>query len=444
MRLFTSSVFALALGLAASGFAVAADPIAAARPDDPRGAGYAFQVVQGGRLAQSRATGSASIELGVPLQPASVFRIGSVTKPIVAAAILRMQELGRISLDDPLVRFLPDYPGAQKITVRQLLAHTAGVSDAWENDPAKQVTTGEVVALIGRQPLDFAPGMQWRYSNSGYMLVGAVIEAIEKRPWCDVVRSLVLEPAGMFHSGCFGDREIVPGVANGYSYAADGSLKRAPYINMSGPGAAGSMYSSAPDLQLFVRALVGGTLLKPASLEAMTSQQRTTDGAETGYGLGLRITTVHGLPAWEHDGGIDGFASQLTVLPADDVAVVVLANSDNAVEAPRSIAHRLAAAAAGRPYPHFTDAPCPKACVDIAGRYGEGATVRNIVFEGGRIYSERPGGPRRLLYYAQGDRLVFVGDGTDYFQIVRNRSGAPVAIDFHSDAAENGRRDARR
>lgn len=405
--------------------------------------GYVMRVDRGNRTVRVDALGSASVELGVPLAMASRFRIGSVTKPIVAATVLRLQEKGRLSIDDRLNRFLPAYPDGARITLRQLLGHTSGVSDAWEADAMKPVTTGQLVDLIGRQPLDFAPGTQWRYSNSGYMLLGAVVEAVEQRPWCDVVRDVVLRPARMDSSGCFDDDAVVPNAATGYTHASDESLRRAPYISITGPGAAGALYSTVGDLQRFMHALTHAIILQPQSLAAMTTEQQIPGQPGTGYGLGWFLTTVHGMPAWEHNGGIEGFAAQLTYLPKEDVAVAVLANVDAGSVLPRSLAHRGAAKAAGAPYPDFLPGLCAKDCSDLAGRYRSEAGDRNIVLEGSRIYSQRESGPRRPLQYAQGDRLIFVGDGTDYFEIIRDASGKPSALLFHPDAAPAARREVR-
>lgn len=405
--------------------------------------GYVIRVDRGDRILAADARGSASVELGVPLAMASTFRIGSVTKPIVAATVLRLQEAGRLSIDDRLNRFLPSYPEGSRITLRQLLDHTAGVSDAWEADPMKPITTRQLVDLIGRQPLDFPPGTQWKYSNSGYILLGAAVEAVEKKPWCDVVRDIVLRPAHMDSSGCFDDEAVVPRAATGYTHAPDGSLRRASYISMTGPGAAGALYSTVGDLQRFMHALTHGILLQPGSLTAMTTEQRIVGGSGTGYGLGWFLTTVHGLPAWEHNGGIDGFAAQLTYLPKEDVAVAVLANADSGNILPRSLARRGAAKAAGAPYPDFLPISCAKSCSDLAGHYRSEAGDRDIVVDGSGIYSQREAGPRHQLQYAQGDRLIFAGDGTDYFEIFRDPSGKPTALMFHPDAAPDGRKEMR-
>jgi CubicO group peptidase (beta-lactamase class C family) len=408
--------------------------------------GHVLVVSVRGRVSVQEASGAGSVELGVPLTQDTVFKIGSVTKPMVAVALLRLAQAGRLSIDDPLSRFLPAFPQARRITLRQLMAHTSGVSDAWELAPETVVSTADLVRHIAGQPLDFEPGHEWRYSNSGYMLLGAVIEAVTRKPWCDAVGELVFVPARMQHTGCHADNAVIPAAAAGYTRDATGTLRKAAPISMTGPGAAGALYSTAGDVERFMRALASGRLLPRDALAAMTTEQSLPGGKTTGYGLGLARGTVHGLPAWEHNGGIDGFASHLAWLPRQQVIAVALANIDDGSVLPRSLAHLRAAAAAGAPYRTFEPARCPEQCAGLArlaGRYGQGDSIRDIVVDTDGIHSQRAGGPLRRLVYMQGDVLAFAGDGIDWFGIERDASGDVVALVLHADGADEGVREVR-
>src|SRR5690606_4551549 len=165
--------------------------------------GLAVLVARGDRVLYRDACGKASLELGVPLSPDHVFRIGSVTKQFAAAGLLKLVEDGRLSLDDPLSRFLPDYPGGDAITVRMLLDHTSGIRSytampgVMSDGIMKDLDTAALVAVFKDEPADFAPGQEWRYNNSGYVLVGAVIEAVSGKPWHAYLHEALFEPLGM-------------------------------------------------------------------------------------------------------------------------------------------------------------------------------------------------------------------------------------------------------
>lgn len=407
--------------------------------------GAVVLVAQGDHVVFREARGRSDVELAASLEPQNVFRIGSITKTFTAATILKLVAVDRLSLDDRLSKFLPEYPNGKNISIARLLDHTAGVSDAWDANPADEISTAGLVKLIGRQPPEFPPGADWSYSNSGYMLLGAVIENVTGKPWHAATRSLILTPLGMARTGYYGDSEIVQGRVEGYSVDDTGAVVRAPYVSMTGPGAAGALLSTVDDLFGFMRALATGRVLPSGLYKAMTTEKRTSSGRAVNYGYGVMLGTVRGERVIEHNGGIDGFASQMTYFPKQDVTVVVLANTDSGVPNPRSLAHRLGALAIGHPYRSFRNTtPDAKALASLIGSYRIGpSSTRTLSVRNGNLFVRRDEGPERPFATAEGDILYFPGDGTDYFRVIRDAQENVVALDLHVDGMETARRELR-
>ena len=415
------------------------------REVDAAGPGAAVLVAKSGQVVFRAARGRADIELAAALEPRHVFRIGSITKTLTATTILKLVSTGNLSLDAPLSRFLPDYPNGTNISIAQLLDHTAGVSDAWDANPAGAMTTAELVRRIEQQPADFPPGSDWRYSNSGYILLGAIIEKVTGNPWCVAMRDSLLVPLEMTHSGCYRDNELVPARVEGYSVDERGTVVRAPWISMTGPGAAGALSSTADDLFRFMHALATGRVLPANLYRQMTTAKATSSGQAVSYGYGVMLGTVRGEPVVEHNGGIDGFASQLTYFPKQDVTVVVLANTDAGRPNPRSLAHRFGALAIGRPYASFHESsPGARSLSELVGSYRiDPSSIRTLSVRGGTLFVRRDDGPERRLAIADGGILYFPGDGTDFFRVIRGGRGDVIALDFHVDGMEPAQRESR-
>lgn len=407
--------------------------------------GASVLIARDDQVIYRSARGRASIELDVPLTPQQTFRIGSITKTFTAAAILKLSVAGKLSLNDPLSKFLPDFPGAAHITLAELLSHTSGVSDAWESDPAKPQDTASLVKLIAAHAPDFPPGAAWAYSNSGYMLLGAVIEKVTGQPWHEVIREQLTQPLGLTHTAYYPDEAVVAGRVTGYSQDEHGHVVLAPFASISGPSAAGALTSTVDDLFHWMRALAGGRVLPPALYQEMSSAKATAQGDPVQYGYGLMLGTVRGEPVVEHNGGIDGFASQLTYFPKQHITVVVLANTDAGSPNSRSLAHRLGALAMGRPYAELQAVTVSAQDLHaLSGSYRIGPTAtRTMSVENGMLMMQREGGPKRVLAVAKDDVLFFPGDAIDYFKIIRDAHGLVSALDFYADGMPPARREAR-
>jgi CubicO group peptidase (beta-lactamase class C family) len=383
-----------------------ADALLAARVQ-AAGPGVAVLVARGETVLLRSARGMASIELGVPLSPDHAFRIGSVTKQFSAAALLREVDAGRARLDDPLSKYLPDYPGGQAITLQLLLNHTSGVR-SYTNIPGymtgpirRELTTAQLIAEFKDRPVDFPPGTAWAYNNSGYVLVGAVLEAITRQPWHTGVTAMTqaLGVKGI----AFGDeRAVRPGMADGYSSGPGQPPQRADFISMSQPHAAGALVGSVDDLWLWNLALHGGRVLSADSYRRMTVPEGEP-AQRVRYGFGIGTGSVRGRPALLHSGGIHGYLSMLVWLPSERMTVAVLRNSDGPGLDPGMLARELAALALGDPYPDGAAVAVPAAELQaLAGRWrradGSGPDDERLLrLQGGTLTSQRGGGaPLRL------------------------------------------------
>jgi CubicO group peptidase (beta-lactamase class C family) len=340
---------ACVLFLAASCFAQDAgrmDQIVQSYAADRKFMGTAL-VARDGQVLFSKGYGFANLEWKIPNTPDTKFRLGSVTKQFTAASILLLEERGKLSVEDPVKKYMPDAPAAwDKITIRHLLTHTSGIpnftgfEDYRKLEPFK-ATPAELVARFRDKPLDFQPGEKWSYSNSGYVLLGYLIEKITGESYEKFVTENIFTPLGMKDTGYDSNTAIIARRADGYEIARDG-YQHAGFIHMSIPHAAGALYSTTEDLLKWEQGLYGGKVLKPASLEKMT-----TPFLEN-YAFGVGVQTAGGRKKISHGGGIEGFSTVLEYYPDDKLAVVVLENSTGAAP-PAEIADKLAAVAHGEP-----------------------------------------------------------------------------------------------
>jgi D-alanyl-D-alanine carboxypeptidase len=432
--------------VAPSSIARAADQMLAAI--DPAGPGAVVAITTDGKTIYAGARGLASVELGVPLTVDSVFRIGSITKSFTAAAILALADQHRVVLDAPIAQWLPDFPRAKDITIQQLLSHTAGVSDGWEAPLTEDIDTAKRLALIGSKPLDFQPGTDWHYSNSGYMLLGAVLEKVTGRAWYDAVTDLVIKPADLRSTGFYGDEAIITRRAEGYSRDAAGATTRPTFYSITGPGAAGALVSTASDVAQFIRVLARGVLLRKETVAHMFTPT-TLGEATVPYGWGVMTGTLRGQSITEHNGMIDGYAAHYVYVPARDIAVVVLENDDAPTLQARSLAHRMAALALGKPYSTLADQPWSSQRLSaLVGTYafgnaGSDVSLHELTVEQGRLYISRDAGTKRLLRTAADDTLYYDGDGIDVFKVITDSHGNVTALDFHAEGEQPARRETR-
>lgn len=297
-------------------------------------AGLSLAVSRGGTDLVARGYGFAHLEHDVPATAETVYRIGSVTKQFTAAAILQLEEAGLLEVDSPLGEFLEDYPEPGKnVTLHQLLNHTSGIKAYTElpgfmGEPARLTYSHErLIATFAGEPLDFPPGTAYRYNNSAYYLLGVVIERVSGQAYGDYLRDEIFEPLEM-HSTCYGWNEpIIRHRAAGYDVNSDGQFVNCGYIDMSCPGAAGALCSTAPDLLRWLNGLFQWKVVSDESLQRMTSRQVTTLPAERNYGYGLFLEGADPVQRIYHGGGIHGFAALVAYYPEDELALALLTNT---------------------------------------------------------------------------------------------------------------------
>jgi len=299
-------------------------------------------VARGDEIVFSKGYGYANLEWDVPNDPSTKFRLGSITKQFTSALILLLEEDGKLSIQDPVSRHVPEAPASwSDITLYHLLTHTSGIHNftALPDYRVRQVQPSSPAAQLERlrdEPLDFAPGTEYRYSNSGYLILGLVIERVTGRPYADVLEERIFGPLGMQDSGYDSNAAVVPHRAAGYAPGPDGPVN-ARFVDMTVPHAAGALYSTTGDLLKWTRGLFGGRLLKPESLRKMTTPNLNN------YALGLNVREVNGVRMIGHGGSINGFNAFLAYYPLSETTVAVLANLTG--NAPQQIALALGAAA---------------------------------------------------------------------------------------------------
>jgi D-alanyl-D-alanine carboxypeptidase len=408
--------------------------------------GVAVLVARGDTVLYRGARGRADVAAGTPLKPEDRFRIGSITKQFAAAGVLALVEAGKVKLDDPLSKYVPGYPNGDNITVLQLLNHTSGVK-SYTGIPGhmagpirNDLTTAQLIDVFKDHPVDFAPGTQWAYNNSGYVLVGAVIEAASGQPWHEYLRATFFEPLGMRDTGYGHDPAVIAKQVNGYTHDGTKPVPAMP-LSMTQPHAAGALVSNVDDLLRWNRALHEGRVLKSETYRRMITPEGKAAGPGANYGLGLVVDTVRNLPELQHGGGIFGFSTQLNYIPGLDITVVVLENDDTypGRERPGALARRLAAIALGNPYP----APTPIAIDATALKSAEAvyrfdpATTRTLRVVDGRLTAQRSGGARSMLVPIAADEFLYE-DGFNRLTLQRDGEGRITGMRFFANGEGEG------
>lgn len=318
--------------------------------------GVAITMTRAGNVIYSAARGYANLETMTPVTPETVFHIGSVTKQFTGAAIALLEQDGKLGFDDRLARFLPELPRAADITLRQMLNHTAGFGNYTDRKPPEAFMISSRLdydskslladMLAHTQPLFIGePGAGWAYSNTAYVLLGLIVEKVTGAPYARFFETRLFAPAGLTATAVDDLAQIVPHRASGYTGHLGNALMfdNAAYIAMTYPGAAGSMRSTTGDLCRWHRALLGGGIVGPKGLAAMTTPARLNGGAvpmepvgpEPGtpkkavdYGFGLFMDRFEGRRTVGHGGGIFGFAADLRSFPGEQLTIAILTNCD--------------------------------------------------------------------------------------------------------------------
>ncbi len=310
--------------------------------------GLALAVISHGRVIKARGYGFANVELRVPATDSTVFQSGSVGKQFTAAGVLLLVEDGKLGLDDPVTKYLPEGDTVWRgITVRHLLTHTSGIHEYEEDadsslvDMRHDYSEDELVRVAARHPLDFAPGTRWSYSNTGYMLLGAIIHRVSGKFYGDLLAERVFKPLGMRTARVISEADIVHNRADGYRLV-DGQIKNqewvAPSLNTTADGA---LYLTVRDLVAWDQGLTAGRILSARSRTAMWTPAKLAGDGSVDYGFGWGLAPYRGHHAIGHTGSWQGFKAMIQRFPDDSLSVIVLANLAETLQRP--IAYGVAA-----------------------------------------------------------------------------------------------------
>jgi CubicO group peptidase (beta-lactamase class C family) len=359
------------------------------------GPGGTAIVAKGSEILYLGAAGLANLELNVPMRSDHVLRLGSITKQFTSICILKLMEEGKLALQDDLTKFLPDYPtNGKKITIEHLLTHTSGIQSYtnmpgfMENHIRTDMTPSELIDVFKNEPMEFDPGEKWNYNNSGYILLGAIIEEITGMTYAEYVDAQIFKPLGMHQSYYGSNAKLIPNRASGYSNGEDG-LVNAAYMSMTLPYAAGSLISTVEDLFKWNSAVFGGKLVSKESLEKAHTPFILNDGSATNYGYGWLIEEFMGARNITHGGGIFGFLTQGIYLPDEEVYVAVFSNCN--CKSPNSAANRMVALASGKSLEFEPMTLDPKKLSTYEGVFQieDSEDKRAVFVEDGKLFTQR-------------------------------------------------------
>lgn len=287
-----------------------------------------------GRIVFEKGYGYADEEWGAKNTPTTKFRIASLTKQFTGASILLLQERNLLQVQDPIAKYVSGLPPSwQSITLHQLLTHTSGIPNYAGMQRVDSVlnrtgaTMRELVEVAATQPLEFQPGTQLRYTNTGYVLLGMVIEKVSGLSYAEFLQKNIFDPLGMKDSGYDRQATILPQRASGYM-RKDHHIENADFIDMSIPNAAGSVYSTVEDMYRWNEAVANGKLLSAASIEAMFKVYSETLLQGQHYGYGVVLAERFGKTLYYHGGGVKGFETVLQRYPKEHVSIIVMENLD--------------------------------------------------------------------------------------------------------------------
>lgn len=299
---------------------------------DKNGPGGVFMVAKQGKPIYQKAFGKANLELNVDLKTEDVFQLGSMTKQFTAVAILQLEEQGKLNVNDLVSKFIPDYPNGNKITLHHLLTHTSGIKDFTKMKSLQQIgqkdlSPTEMIAFFKNEPVDFPPGEKFDYNNSGYFLLGYVIEIVSGEKYEDYIKKYIFDKAEMTNSRYANDIAIIANRAYGYHKKENGYVNKSR-ISFNIPYSSGALMSTLDDMLKWQNALNKNLMVSANTLKKSFSKYRLNNGEEFTYGYGWHIKDINGIEAREHGGSIFGFKTMGVYIPSKDIYVLGFSNCD--------------------------------------------------------------------------------------------------------------------
>ncbi|WP_396195503.1 serine hydrolase domain-containing protein [Flavobacterium sp.] len=299
---------------------------------DKNGPGGVFMVAKKGEIIYQNAFGKANLELEVPLTTDYVFQIGSMTKQFTAVAIMMLQEQGKLNTNDLLSKYIPDFPAGDKITIHHLLTHTSGIKDftkmkSIKDIAQKEMTPKMMVDFFKNEPVDFLPGERFDYNNSGYVVLGYLLEIISGMSYEDFIETNIFQKIGMTQSGYATDRQVILKRASGYQKKETGYVNKT-VINYSVPFASGAIMSTLKDMLKWQMALNNNTLLNKENTQKLFDNYLLNNGEAINYGYGWHLKKINNSLSREHGGSIFGYKSMGVYLPNEAIYVLGFTNCD--------------------------------------------------------------------------------------------------------------------
>jgi CubicO group peptidase (beta-lactamase class C family) len=403
--------------------------------------GAAVLIARNGAILLQKGYGLAQVEMRAPITSETRFRIGSITKQFTSAAILKLAEDGKLSLDDPLSKFVPDWPRGHQVTLRHLLTHTSGIHNftakpdfkARVRDP---IPLAKLIASFKNDPYDFEPGEKYSYCNSGYVLLGFIVETVSGQPYESYLRKTFFERCGMKDTGVYRSGTAPSAEALGYSYENE-VIQQSVDWDMSNVAGSGALYSTGRDLFRWNEALFGQKVLSAASLQTaftvgVLKGDDPSHPEDTGYGCGWAIDRLNGAREVSHGGELAGFGSYLLRLPDYYLTVVVLLNC--VPQLPNlqqwALAREIARLALGpelppHEIPKIADVPL-SALQAITGQYNLGnGQLMTVTMETNHVFAEITG-RKRFEIFPRSDRNFFVTDNNAEATFVKNATNEVI------------------
>src|SRR5262245_4863289 len=394
-------------------------------------------VARGADVLLSKGYGSANLEWDVANAPSTKFRLGSITKQFTAVSILLLEERGKLKLDDPIKTYETDAPPAwDRITIFNLLTHTSGIPNftdlpEYQTMQLSDTPVAKTIATVRDRALDFFPGEKMSYSNSGYIVLGDVIEKVSGLSYEKFVQDNIFTPLGMRDSGYDSNSTVIPHRASGYTSSPKG-LVNAGFVHMSIPHAAGALYSTTEDLLKWEQALFGGRIISAKSLEKMTTPFKNN------YALGVTVQNASGRKVVQHGGGIQGFNTFLAFYPDDKLTIAVLANVNGT--APGAIAAKLGAAVHGDAVQSTADRKeitLPgETLAKLVGTYEFTPEVKLAIRLSGTQLMAQLTGQGQLPIFPESDTKCFLKIVDAQLEFQKDASGAITAVVLHQNGVD--------
>lgn len=377
--------------------------------------GASFAVIRGTDTLAYGAYGLANVEAARAPTTATIYEIGSNTKQFTSAAIMKLVEQGRVKLDDDLSKYVPEFPlHGRHVSIRQLLTHTSGIHDytsspEWPKTWGQVLSPDAIIKFVAADTFDFAPGTAYRYDNTGYVLLGMVIEKASGQKYAKYIDAQFFKPLGLRETSYCPSRTSDPAFALGYTKGPNG-IERAQFLDLSHPFAAGALCSSVGDFAKWQRALASGRAVSPASYALMSTADTLNNGRRINYGFGLVPGTFAGHATVSHTGGIPGFATAAAYVADDSLSIVVFTNYDR--ESPQRVVQNLLRVAYGEAPVAARAAPArgtvaalsPADRDAIVGTYalqlpsGQALPIKFFV-DGTRLMAQAQGQPANEIHY---------------------------------------------